>query len=380
MLPIANADLPQIAPASGIPPRLDELTAARGFAAIFVVLYHVDSYSHGALVGWFAPIAYGPLAVDFFFVLSGFVMAHVYRAAWQAGTYHHAGFILKRFARLWPLHFATLVGVAILVLAGARFGVVPPWDPTVDSFLLNASMLHATGLAAELAWNQPSWSVSAEWFAYLAFPGFLVAADYLRSNTARVIAAVALFAACAVFSATVIGEDLMTMTTHFGVLRIIPSFFAGVLLRCALDGIVGKTWARNPTIMNALLLLTTGLIVVAAYHGASNPLFWPLIVAAILFLALRAAQTEPGVLRARQFVWLGDISYALYLVHAPVLMVVYALAAKLSVAQSPAGFMVIGFVGLAAALVTAHIAHVLIERPAQRWIVGIGRRDLRAIA
>jgi len=375
-----NADLPHAAPAPGIPPRLDELTAARGFAAILVVLYHVDSHSHGVLIDWFAPVAYGPLAVDFFFVLSGFVMVHVYRAAWQAGTYHHAGFILKRFARLWPLHFATLVGVAILVLAGARFGVAPPWDPTVDSFLLNASMLHATGLAAELAWNQPSWSVSAEWFAYLAFPGFLVAADYLRSNIARVIAAVALFAVCAVFAATVIGEDLMALTADFGVLRIIPSFFAGVLLRYALDGMVSKSWARSPMSMNALLLLTTGLSTVAAFLGAPYALFWPLIVAAILFLALRAAQPEPGVLRARGFIWLGDISYALYLVHAPVLMVVYALAAKLSVGQSPAGLVAIGLVGLAASLVTAHIAHVLIERPAQRWIVGIGRRDLPAIA
>ena len=85
-------------PLPGIPPRLDELTAARGFAAILVVLYHINAYSHGTLVGWFAPIGYGQLAIDFFFVLSGFVMAHVYRAAWQAGTYHHAGFILKRFA------------------------------------------------------------------------------------------------------------------------------------------------------------------------------------------------------------------------------------------------------------------------------------------
>jgi peptidoglycan/LPS O-acetylase OafA/YrhL len=109
-------------------------------------------------------------------------------------------------------------------------------------------------------------------------------------------------------------------------------------------------------------------------------LFWPLIVAAILFLALRAAQPEPGVLRARGFIWLGDISYALYLVHAPVLMVCYALAHKLSVGQSQAGLVAIGFVGLAASLVTAHIAHMLIERPAQRWIVGIGRRDLPAIA
>jgi len=354
--------------------RFDELTAARGFAACFVVLYHINAYSHGLFAGWFPPLRYGPLAVDFFFVLSGFVLTHVYRDAWTAGTYSHVGFMLKRFARVWPLHIATLLGVAALIIVGTRFGVIPEWQPTAYSFVMNVLMLHATGLTSELAWNQPSWSISAEWCAYLAFPLFLLAVASLRGIGAKVLVAVALFAACAALARFAVGDDLMSLMNNFGVLRIVPSFFAGVVLRYILDEPATRANAVAAGRITAALWLVLAVAVAAAFAGAPNEAFWPLILIGILLLALRGRAASAGLLRTRPLIWAGDISYALYLVHAPVLMVVFGIGGKLLHASSPAMLTALGIASFVAAIGVAHLAHVLIERPAQSLIVGLGRR------
>lgn len=374
---VSSVDAPRSARGAII--QLHELTAARGFAALLVVLYHISAYSNGALAAWFPPIAYGPLAVDFFFVLSGFVLTHVYRAPWKSGVYDHRGFILRRFARVWPLHIATLLGVAVLVMGGARFGIQPPWEPTLGSFLVNALMLHATGLAPELAWNQPSWSISAEWCAYLAFPFFLIVADALRSNAARAVAALALFSVFYGLSYGITGENLMVLTT-LGVLRIIPSFFAGVVLRYVFDDIAKHPLASNTRALSSLMWGVVILAFVGAFAGAPNAFFWLLIVASILLLALRGANPNAGIMRSRPLIWLGDISYALYLVHAPVLMVAYGIGGKLVSVTSTGGLLAIGALALLASILIAHLAHMLIERPAQRAITSYGRKHLPAAA
>ncbi|MEO8882345.1 MAG: acyltransferase [Devosia sp.] len=360
--------------------RFDELTAARGFAACFVVLYHINAYSHGLFANWFPPLAYGPLAVDFFFVLSGFVLTHVYRDGWMAGTYSHAGFMLKRFARVWPLHIATLLGVAVLIAVGTHFGVIPEWRPTAYSFVMNVLMLHATGLTSELAWNQPSWSISAEWCAYLAFPLFLMAVASLGSVGAKIVAAVALFGACAILARLAVGDDLMSLMNNFGVLRIVPSFFAGVVLRYVLDEPATRKGRVNGGRITAALWLVLAVTLAAAYIGAPNEAFWPLILVGVLLLALRGRAAVPGLLRAKPLIWAGDISYALYLVHAPVLMVVCGIGGKLLHASSPAMLIALGAASFATAIGVAHLAHMLIERPTQSFIVGLGRRRPRQVA
>ena len=95
--------------------RLDFLTAARGFAAFAVVFYHIDAYLNGALSGaGLAFIQRGALGVDFFFILSGFILAHVYGADMRAGTFAAWPYLARRFARIYPLHLVTLLAVAVL--------------------------------------------------------------------------------------------------------------------------------------------------------------------------------------------------------------------------------------------------------------------------
>lgn len=359
------------------PGELLELTSARGIAAAAVLVYHVDAYCGGA-IGRHAPTGYfGPLAVDFFFALSGFVLTHVYRGGWEAGRYHHVRFLIRRLARIWPLHMACLLGVAMIVLVGARVGITPPWEPTLSSFLAHAALLHATGLASEKAWNQPSWSVSAEWTAYLLFPLYLQAAALFDSAIGKLALAAAILVALCLLLEPLFGLDLFALTT-LGAVRIVPMFFAGVVLREVLELGVGRTLstgALTALVAAATLALYAGMSL--SFHMAT---LWGGLLAILYLLALRALRPEGSILRAKPMLWLGDVSYALYLVHAPVLMVVYGLGAKVLGVSSEVGMIGLGLAAALTALVTAAIGHFAIELPAQRLILTLAGQRRSSLA
>src|SRR5690606_718800 len=154
------------------PPDLRALTTLRFLAALWVVLFsawpHLD-------VG-FVPTAVtkGYLGVEVFFVLSGFILSHVYlESAGRGDGFSYRGFLWARIARVYPMHLVTLAGMIGLGVAATVAGL------TVSDSLLgwrslpaHLSLTHAWGLASSAAFNHPSWSISAEWFAYLSFPAF----------------------------------------------------------------------------------------------------------------------------------------------------------------------------------------------------------------
>jgi peptidoglycan/LPS O-acetylase OafA/YrhL len=365
----------RVAPPPGVD--LRELTAARGFAAAAVVLYHVDAYSRDAIGTLIPTDALARLAVDFFFVLSGFVLAHVYGAAWRGGRYDHRDFLVRRIARIWPLHLVCLLGVAGVVGVGSFVGMAPPWTPTVAGFFEHVALLNAVGLVQENAWNQPSWSVGAEWTAYLCFPVYLAAASALRSPTAKLIAALALAAILWTAVRAASGLDLFNLT-FTGALRIIPSFFAGVALRQIMETGAGTTIAPNRLTWMAVGVL---LVMALAIHaGAPTILVWPGLLGLVYLLALKGLAPQGGPLRSRPLVWGGEISYALYLVHAPVLMVTYGLGAKLLGVGSSAGLIGLGALAAALAVLAAATLHYVVERPAQRFIVSWAGRPRKTAA
>ncbi len=146
----------------GYPADLRALTSLRAFLAVGVVLFHYQLQWDPAL-GFSPIIERSRLAVDAFFMLSGFILAHVYGPAFASRGFSYRRFIVARLARLYPLHVAVLTGALIMVLgataAGVRFDgegygllaffqtlfLIQAWFPT----------------DAELNWSGPSWSLSA---------------------------------------------------------------------------------------------------------------------------------------------------------------------------------------------------------------------------
>lgn len=291
---------------------LKPLTALRFFAAMWVVVY-----------AWWPVSSFGPapeffargyLGVDLFFVLSGFILCHVYLEQAGQRRFRYGGFLWNRLARVYPLHLFTLLGVGLMagaaMLAGMSIdGNVLSWE-TLPANLL---MAHAWGLTDTAGWNHPSWSISAEWFAYLTFPIFAAAAWALRErpNVAIVLAVLALFGAYAGYHALT-GQLLTQATFAGGAVRIVPAFALGCAVFLAFRG--GAV--RDVRIALAVFVAALAGVVASAALGLSDGVTVSLFGALILGLAgLSSVRRNP--LAAAPLVYLGEVSYSVYMLCIP---------------------------------------------------------------
>ena len=163
---------------------LSNLTPLRGIAALLTVVFHVDLMlgNGGDMLLRFKDsmlIDRMYLMVDFFFVLSGFIMYHVYSQYFKETVSGAAfkRFTIARFARVYPLHFFTLLFTALIWFVAAQLGLpqisVLQCENSVYSFITNLLLLQSMNFHQWFSFNHASWSISTEWWMYVLFP-FLV--------------------------------------------------------------------------------------------------------------------------------------------------------------------------------------------------------------
>lgn len=353
---------------------LPELVAARGLAAVWIVLAHSLAKTIEGFHELPPAIEYSRIIVDFFFVLSGFVLAHMSDVAWREGRFRYFEFLGRRLARLYPLHLATLLAVLGLVTVGRMIGVEPENPHTVSTFLVTLALLHSTWATPDLAWNWPSWSVSAEWCAYLAIPLYLALADRIRRSLARILAGLGLFVLAVAFAEIALGRSLVALTFDGGALRIAPSFFAGILLRRMFDDEPALT-AMTPRIYAITVAGVFSTCAALVATGAAYDALWPPMVVLVAALASRGTWSASGVLRGRALGWLGELSYALYLIHAIALQVVFAFAERLGFGATLGERAALACFSVALTLVASQLAYVMIERPGRRVVANVFRRE-----
>lgn len=343
------------------PAHLDALTGVRGIAAWMVVLYHIRMTLTGILP---APVigvlAKGYLAVDLFFILSGFVLWYNYAPRLRAGGPGEAGrFLWRRIARIWPLHLALLGLFVVFALGLLATGRDASFYPFAE-LPLHVLLMQNWGFTDALRWNDPAWSISAELAAYLAFPLVVLGAKWERLPTPALLAVggALLLAIPLYFRArghTSIGADI----SHMGLWRCLFQFALGNVL-CLL-------WLRWRARRHTAAI---ALAVAAATWGAGLTLRWPetayiplAFVAGLLALA-SARGAVVGVLGGPALRYLGEISYSTYLAHT-FLFLTFKLAfvdASLQIGWGQlAGFLLLVFA------VSAGFYHA-VEKPAQRWM------------
>ena len=149
------------------------LTGIRGFAALWVLLLHFGD-ELTTLIPQYELIrpftGKGHIGVDLFFVLSGFIITYVYSSVEHWNKSKRFDFLIKRFARIYPVHLFTLLSLAVLVLGASLLGKNLTGIYTLKEFVINFFLLQGFPIS-EPSWNYPSWSISAEFFGYLAiFP------------------------------------------------------------------------------------------------------------------------------------------------------------------------------------------------------------------
>lgn len=351
------------APLSSPPlPHLRALTGLRGIAAWFVVLYHIRLSLTALLPQPVIDVfAKGYLAVDLFFMLSGFVMwlnyADRLRASGLAGT---GAFLWRRLARIWPLHFAVLSGFiafALLLLVTGRH------DPAAYPFAelpLHLLLMQNWGLTADLTWNHPAWSISTELAAYILFPLLVVTVNWDTVKTPVLLALLALLVAAlnALFQwqgHAGLGDAIANM----GLPRCLIEFAMGTIL-CAL-------WKRWLAVRQAKLACAAATIAAAGLWlglGLAETLIVPVLFASLLLALALNHGPVAALLGGRVLHYLGEISYATYLVHF-LLFILFKLAFVDASLQIGAGGLMLFCLVLL--ILSAALYHGL-EKPAQAWL------------
>jgi peptidoglycan/LPS O-acetylase OafA/YrhL len=299
------------AEAPRLPDTIPELTSVRFFAAMFVVLFHVhdDTPLLTNLPTRF--FLKGYLGVDIFFILSGFILTHVYLAQWAAGRFRYGSFMLNRIARVYPLHLVMTLAFVALYLLSARFGILGSAEG-MDWAALPFHLLavHGWGFVGHHAWNFPSWSISSEFFAYLIFPLFMMLTR-LGARAGLALASVAL--AAAFYSSGAFFRPFTALTFDFGIVRIFFEFCFGVFVYM----ICARTML-SATAARWLLLAAVLVFIVIAHISRSNSddIVLIFLSGGIIFLLGQLSRSPgPSIMRAKPLVYLGEISYSTYMVH-----------------------------------------------------------------
>lgn len=346
--------------------RFRSVDALRGVAALVIVVFHyhhfylVDAYDRPAVpsvdafpyAGFLAPL-YGPFAakaVELFWLISGFVFAHVYlrhhSSAWAFGV--------ARFARLYPLHFATLIYVA--VLQGISLHTVGHWQVYGNNDLRHFGLqlfMSSNWItwSRGLSFNGPIWSVSLEIVVYAMF---FVSLFVMRRGPIRV--SLFLCAACWTWVAI---EPVTLPFVQTSVFLCAGYFFLGCLLY-ALRPDAGLARAMTLTILSACVAL---LGVVAGFEDVTVAG----IAVALVSIAAGADRFAPSW--GSRLSALGDISYSVYLVHVPLQMTAL-LVADLAFGGSRefANSYLTLPIYFVASVAMAFAAHHRLERPAGQAI------------
>jgi peptidoglycan/LPS O-acetylase OafA/YrhL len=300
---------------------LPALTGIRAVAALFVLALHADQMLNNKIAAHLPLLLRGYLGVDFFFLLSGFIITHVYQARLARPDKNVILiFLWHRIIRLYPVHLTILAALLLIAYVATANGVVfnNPQAWRTEDLFWHLTLLHAWGTVDTAGWNPPSWSISAEWFAYLMFPLIAVGLRFVRNPLlALLIAIVVLGATSAAFAITKWSLAQSWLGAP-ALVRVSGEFLIGAFLCRALASRVSHalpSWVGNWGGATALVLFFIG----ASYEAPD------FVLVALLAVTILGAATAQGFLEntlgGRPMVWLGEVSYSIYMVHLPVLII-----------------------------------------------------------
>lgn len=359
------------------PHRFTALDSLRGIAALGVAVHHIQASSGPA--SW-ALFVNGGLFVDFFFVLSGFVIAGVYGARLTQG-FSLATFALLRLGRVWPLHAAMVfagLGLELLslVVGGHGLSASPPFQGLHDPLHFVTALFLLDGWIPNWTnyYSRAGWTISVEILLYA------LAALAFRWGRAG-LAAFWLLALLAVLGLIAGWQaPLATASIQRGL-----SGFALGMVCWFLHRRIGNARVALPGVLEFIALTLLFAVIALSPPYATLATILPSALVVLVFARQQGAISR--MLCRNPWVWLGQISYALYMVHAMVkgraidLLVLLGrqtgqplaewslvdgeMVKQIILAPLPSTLVQLGIVALM--LVAAHLAHSWIEEPARQW-------------
>ncbi|MFC7531401.1 acyltransferase family protein [Actinoplanes sp. GCM10030250] len=348
---------------------MDSLTGLRWIAALMIFFLHIqsesnffvaDSRAQGALDSL---LAAGRSGVSFFYILSGFVLAWSVRPADTTSR-----FLWRRFSKIYPNHFVTFL-VACLLLSWRDMPVVD-----FERMFYNLTLLHSWVPGRDDIWysfNAPSWSLSCEAFFYLCFPLLYAGLRRLKPAAWWGIAGSSLLFVAALPFAVKLLDEPFGWSAHFIVYHLPPVRMVEFLLGMCLALLVrGGHW-RGPGMITGIAVIAAGMAVAAflpeeyglARDAACTVLGFTLLLPAA---ALADVRGTTSIWRAKRLVYLGEISFAFYMVHEICLYAVRHTFGDDEPHRPTVAALVLVLATFCFALVSAIVLHHGVEMPMMR--------------
>jgi peptidoglycan/LPS O-acetylase OafA/YrhL len=291
--------------------RFVALDSWRGVCALLVAIHNLDEH-------WIPQpdfVIHSSLFVDFFFVLSGFVITHAYGD--KLTNFPEVGaFLLRRFGRLWPLHvvmMAALIGMSFLKLALAHFFhyafELASAPISMRMIAANLFLVQTIDIPSRLTINAPSWSISTEIWTYFLFSGICLYCEIRRRSATVISGGFVLLSIGVLF---LFSPQFLATNTDYAFFRCFYGFFVGHL--------VYKVWKTSPiAIRNEGIAetLIIGIIIVFVQitgNGIASMAAPVVFGLAVLIFAQQRGYLSK-LLMMRPFVQLGTWSYSIYMVH-----------------------------------------------------------------
>jgi peptidoglycan/LPS O-acetylase OafA/YrhL len=355
---------------------LSNLTPLRGIAALWVVVFHFQE----VFIKFVSPdrtklVAKGYITVDLFFIMSGFIISHVYQQSFQPGlsAVNFRRFAVARFARIYPLHFFTLLVLVILVPLTGGWNMID----SVASIPTNLFLIHSFGIHKVFTWNVPSWSISAEWWAYMAFP-FLIIFLYRQKKLA--IGLLSLFIVLTYvaimfwlprknpFDPTAVVPHDINTTFDYGYLRGLAGFVTGMLLYKIYDAkLFWKIFRQDITAI--IVILGT---ILCLHIGMNDGVYIILFIGVVFSFALNNGKLHAlcnnGIAQ-----YIGKISYSIYLIQLfPSFLIMFKLPGVTYSGYSGSASFARGglycFIYLLLVIGFASLTYFTIEKPCRKFI------------
>jgi peptidoglycan/LPS O-acetylase OafA/YrhL len=351
------------------------LDALRGIAAIVVVLFHVlEVYSGGSHIDQL--INHGYLAVDFFFMLSGYVMAHAYDDRWNTMTIKD--FFKRRLIRLHPMIIMGMTVGALCFYFGesAYFPKIAntSFAQLMLTMLIGYTLIPITTSMDIRGWNEmhplngPSWSLFLEYIANILHALILRRLPKLILSILVVLAAVNLIhmAVTSKQGDIIGGWSIEPEQLRIGFTRLLFPYMAGMLLRRAVNVVNGK---QTFLLCGLLLILVLSIPRVGGHENVwMNGLYDSLSVVIVfpIIVYLGAIGKVNGRITEKVCTFLGDISYPLYILHFPFAYIFYAWVTENKIPMIQG--VLVGICLLIVNIVLSYIILKYYDEPVRNWL------------
>ncbi|HEY6376202.1 MAG TPA: acyltransferase [Edaphobacter sp.] len=345
--------------------QFSSLETLRFFASLMIVAFHYTYYIFRR------DLFKGYLAVDLFFVLSGFVITVAYQNRIESARLYGT-FIKKRIARLYPLHMLTLLLYLIIALAAVHgmLRVENSSKYNLHEFFANLTLTHAWGFAHGFSFNTVSWSISAEFAAYLLFPLILWLMN--RGPLTGIVILFVLYSFAILFATYFVRIPLTQLAWQVGAARAVPGFALGVWLRLYLPLISSKLSKSAAIVFFYLSLL---LFTACTLFSFNDYLGMIAASSLVMFAAVNDNMGHSRFISHPRLSRGGELTYSLYMIH-PIIASVFISGIFLRIFGTSR---IAVYGSISAAFAIAFILSLLcykhFELPLQRWILQMGRKN-----